>query len=271
VNCIYCSDDTSSTVREHHVIPYAGGNAAVYRRILGELTAPRGLYCDACEHYFGEELDPSLAFFPYVAQWRAVYGMRGRGSAPSYISRDARVQTTRSQVLGLSGPNAGIDRRGNIVLPRPSLESVNHFLVSRAVHRGALESELLRILKRSDLAAAHDAAQKEPLASIARYIRSGQRRDYRPYGVEAQGAKMVNITPIDFEPDPTGRLMSPPRFTGYIIAMPGARFSCTLAADPSLLRFMLQQIETTEAAPYVTTRRVFWHLRSGGVVTRRIE
>jgi hypothetical protein len=266
VNCIYCNRETISSVSHHHVVPYAAGNTAAYRRVLGEITAPRELYCDSCEHYFGEALDVSLASFPYVAQWRAVYGMRGRGAAPSYITSDAAVETTRSRVLALSGPGARIDRQGNVVLPRPSLKAVDHFLVSRAIHRAALEFQILRILKQSDLDAARVAVQQEPLVAIARYVRYGQRRDYRPYGVEAQGATMVNISPLDFEPDPQGRIVGPPQFTGYIIAMPGARFSCTLAADPSLLAFMLKTIEETEVAPYMMTRQVFWRVGSGGIV-----
>lgn len=268
MNCIYCDNDTAGAVSQHHVVPYAAGNAVMYRRVLGEITAPRELYCDSCEHYFGEALDPALASFPYVVQWRAVYGMRGRRSAPRYITVDAGVQTTRSRVLGLSGASARIDRRGNIVLPRPSLESVDNFLVSRAVHRAAFEFEILRIVKRKDLGAAYAAVQERPLASIAKYIRHAQRRDYRPYGFEAQGATMVNVSPFDYEPDPTVRLIGPPRFTGYIIAIPGARFSCTLATDPALLSFMLRLIETTEAAPYVTTRYVLWQAESGGIVRR---
>lgn len=63
--------------------------------------------------------------------------------------------------------------------------------------------------------------------------------------------------------------MSPPAFTGYIIPMPGARFSCTLAEDVEMLAYMLTCMEQTEASPYLTTRYVFWSRRSGGVVTRR--
>jgi hypothetical protein len=77
----------------------------------------------------------------------------------------------------------------------------------------------------------------------------------------------VGVTPFNFSPDPQGKLISPPAFTGHIICLPGARFSCTLAEDPLLLRYMLARIDETEAAPYLTTRLVFWSIRSSGLVS----
>jgi hypothetical protein len=239
--------------------------------MLGEVTLPPGLACIKCNAYFGEDLDPSLARHPYILQWRAVYGMRSHAKAerPVYEDRHVRIETTPAGVLVVSGPGVGLDRRGHLQVTRPSLERVDHFFVSRAIHRAALEHELIRISQNRDIEAARQAAGQPPLARIARYVRFGERRDYRPYGVEGQGGTGVNLSPFDFTVDPRSPLVSPPAFTGYIIPMPGARFSCTLAEDVEMLAYMLAQIEQTETSSYMTTRYVFWSLKSGGVVTYR--
>jgi hypothetical protein len=112
-------------------------------------------------------------------------------------------------------------------------------------------------------------AGQYPLDRIVRYVRAPKHREYRPYGIEGHGGKRVGLSPFDFTVDPRSPLISPPAFIGYIIPLPGARFSCTLAEDVEMLAYMLAQIEQTEASPYLTTRYVFWSLRSGGVVTPR--
>ena len=238
--------------------------------MLGELILPPGLACSSCNWYFGQGLDPALARHPYVLQWRAVYGKLSRPGAnpPVYEDRHVRIETTPSGVLIASGGAVELDRRGNLRVPRPSLEGVDHFLVSRAIHRAALEHELIRIAKKRGVAAARDAAGRSPLQQIARYVRAGHRRDYRPYGVEGHGGTMANPAPFDWEVDPRSPLISPPAFTGFIIPLPGARFSCTLAEDPDMLAYMLARIEETEASAYMTTRHVFWTPRSGGIRAR---
>lgn len=268
--CIYCERDASAT-HVHHTISRAAGNSIQFRRTLGEVTLPAGLACIKCNAYFGEDLDPSLARYPYILQWRAVYGMRSHAKAkpPVYQDRHVRIETTPAGVLVVSGPGVELDRRGYLQVPRPSLEGVDHFFVSRAIHRAALEHELIRFSQNKGIEAARQAVGQPPLAHVARYVRFGERRDYRPYGVEGQGGTGVNLSPFDFAVDPRSPLVSPPAFTGYIIPMPGARFSCTLAEDVEMLAYMLTQIEQTEASSYMTTRYVFWSLRSGGVVTRR--
>jgi len=266
MKCIYCPNDAAQDTNVNHLVPYAAGNANKYRRILGELVLPPGLSCSRCNAYFGSHSDQDLANFPYVLQWRAVYGMVGRGSAAVYDDGRVRIETTPSGVVIIGGPGAELDRRGNLQVPRPSLGDVDHFRVSQAVHRVALEYELLEIAKARGVEAARRTASVAPLAKIVRYVRDGQRTQYRPYGVEGQGATRVNVAPFKWAADPTGRLVGPPPFSGCIICLPGARFSCTLADDPSLLRNMLTLIEQTEGAPYLTTRRVFWSRRSAGLV-----
>lgn len=264
--CIYCGADTSATRGEYHVVSHAAGNSKRYRGPLGEIVLPYPLVCDQCNRYFGRDLDPAIAQHPYVLQWRAVYGMRSRRASAVYSDQSVRVETTPSGVLVASGSGIEIGPSGNLRLPRPALDRVDHFLVSRAVHKIALEYELLRIIKARGAGAARESSGP-PLSIIARYVRRGERRNYRPYGVEGQGATRVGVSPFDFHPDPHGKLISPPAFTGYIIALPGARFTCVLAEDAALLRYMLEQLDRTEAAAYVSTRTVFWAVKSSGVIS----
>ena len=268
--CIYCGRDAGA-VHVHHTVSQAAGNSIQFRRMLGELILPAGLACIKCNAYFGEGLDPALARHPYILQWRAVYGMGSRDGAkpPVYEDRHVRIETTPAGVLIVSGPGVDLDRQGNLKVPRPALDGVDHFVVSRAVHRAALEHELIRISRSNGIEAARDAAGRTPLVRVARYIRSGRRQDYRPYGVEGHGGKMVNPSAFDWTVDPRSPLIGPPAFTGYIIPVPGARFSCTLAEDVEMLAYMLAQLEKLEAAPHLTTRHVFWSLKSGGVSTHR--
>lgn len=164
---------------------------------------------------------------------------------------------------------AGIELswEGYLRVPKPSLEHVDHLKVSRAVHKVPLEYKLCEIIKQLGLEAARTAARERTLSIVAQYVRRGHYNSYRPYGVEFGGATRVTISPCRFLPDPHGILIAPPQFTGYLIGLPGARFSCTLAEDSTLLRYMLAKIETLEAARYLMTRKVFWTPTSAGIET----
>lgn len=268
--CIYCARDASAP-HVHHTVARAAGNSIEFRRLLGEETLAPGLACIGCNAYFGKDLDPALARHPFILQWRAVHGMRSHAKAkrPVYEDSHVRIEMSPGGVLGVSGPGVSLDRRGHLQVPRPSLDKVNHFFVSRAVHRAALENELNRITRKRGVEAAREAAGQPPLAPVAKYVRFAdpRRGEYRAYGVEGQGGTGVRLSPFDFTVDPRSPLVSPPAFTGYIIPMPGARFSCTLAEDVEMLAYMLKHMERTEASAYLTTRLVFWSPTSGGIVT----
>ena len=260
MKCVYCPNDASKSKKTYHIAPYAAGNRTEYLQPLEELILPQGLACDQCNEYFGSKLEQGLANHPCVQQYRAAYGIRGRKSQPSYADDAVTINTTGSGILVLSGEDVTLTDRG-FQVPQPSVTSVDHLQVSRAVHKIAFEHALLEIAQAQNVEAARMAAQREPLSDIARYIRSGHSSSYRPYGFEPQGANRVSIVPWRFEPDPKGAVISPSTFTGYIVGLPGARFSCTLAGDSSLLSYMLQRIETLEAKFFFTTRYVYWTLQ----------
>jgi hypothetical protein len=267
MKCIYCPNDASESKRQYHVAPHAAGNTVKQRRIavLGEIVLPGGLACDGCNQYLGEKIEPGLANHPCIQQWRAVYGIASRKGRPSYIDAAVAIGTTASELLVLSGNAVKLNQDGSFQVPQPALSRVDHLQVSRAVHKIALESELLAILKKSDIDTARRAAGEPPLSIIADYIRRGHPRKYRPYGLQPQGGTGVSAATFEFEPDPKGVLISPPRFTGYIVVLPGGRFSCTLAEDASLLQFMIDRIERMAGFEYLTTRHLYWSLNSGGV------
>lgn len=232
--CIYCQRDASA-VHVHHTIARAAGNSIQFRRQLGDVTLPHGLACIKCNAYFGKDLDPSLARHPYILQWRALHGMRSHEKAkpPVYEDRHIRIETTAAGVLLVSGPGVELDGRGGLRLPQPSMDKVDHFFVSRAIHRAALEHELIRVAQNNGIEAARQAAGQLPLAPIARYVRAGHRRDYRPYGVEGQGGTRVGLSPFDFTVDPRSPLVSPParRACG---SPPGAPSGASVGARATL-------------------------------------
>ena len=260
MHCIYCSADASGSKKQYHVTPHAAGNTIEHRRLLGEIILPKGFACDDCNEYFGLKIEPAVANHPYVQQYRAVYSIRSRKGHPLYRDEQTEISTRESGLLVLSGAAIELTDSGSFQVPQPSLQAVNHLQTSRAVHKIALEYELIEIARRQDWETARRVVKQPPLSAVARYIRYGHHSFYRPYGVELKGATRVSIIPFRFEADPKGVLISPPSFTGYIIGLPGARFSCTLAEDSSLLGYMLDRIESTEACNYLTTRKVFWSL-----------
>ncbi len=258
MDCIYCSADASGSKKEYHVAPHAAGNTVEHRRLLGEIILPKGLACDDCNEYFGSKIESAIANHPYVQQYRAVYSIRSRKGHPLYRDGQIEISTRESGLLVLSGSVIELTDSGTFRVPQPTLEAVNHLQTSRAVHKIALEYELIQIAQARDWKTAREAVKQAALSKVARYIRYGHHSSYRPYGVELKGATRVSVVPCRFEADPKGILITPPSFTGYIIGLPGARFSCTLAGDPLLLRYMLDRIESMEGSNYLTTRRIFW-------------
>lgn len=267
MKCIYHPRDVSGSEQKYHVAPQAVGNRARHLWPLDELVLPKGLACDECNNYFGGKIEPGIANHPYIQQWRAVYGIGPNNKFPRYKDKNVEIINRKSGIVELRGTEIKIGRSGSFTIPQASLESVNHLQVSRAVHKVAFEYELLEIFKKEGLEAAHRAAQDLSLSQVARYVRYGHRSSYRPYGVQPQGATRVSIVPWRFEPDPSGVFISPPAFTGYIVGLPGARFSCTLAEDKSLLSYMLDRIEMMECVAFLTTRQVYWSVDSTHVVT----
>lgn len=264
VRCVYCASKTTAK-KKYHIAPHAAGNTPKDRFPLEEILLPKGLACDGCNLYFGQKIEPGIANHPYVQQWRAVYGMRSRKGQPVYHDKEVAIATHNAGLLDVRGAGIELSREGHLQVPKPSLNQVDHIQVSRAVHKIALEYELQEIVKDAGLEAARKAAQGRPLSSVVEFVRRGQRSTYRPYGVECGGATSVSIVPWRSNPDPHGIIVGPPAFTGYIVGLPGARFSCTLAEDHSLLRYMLGEIEKTEVAGYLTTRKVYWTPNSGGI------
>jgi hypothetical protein len=255
--CIYCAADASGSKKQYHVAPHAAGNTVEHRHLLGEIVLPKGLACDECNEYFGLKVEPGVANHPYVQQYRAVYSIRSRKGYPLYKDSQIEIVSRQSGLVVLSG-SIELTSSGSFRVPPPSLQVVNHLQTSRALHKIALEYELLEIARSQDWKTALGAIKQPPLSTVARYVRYGHYSSYRPYGVELKGATRVSIVPRRFEADPKGILISPPNFTGYIIGLPGARFSCTLAEDASLLGYMLNRIERTEARNYLITRNVYW-------------
>jgi hypothetical protein len=236
----------------------AAGNAVEYRRLLEVIVLPKGVVCDGCNEYFGSKIEPAVANHPYVQQYRAVYSIRSRKGFPVYRDKQVEISTKESGLLVVSGPEIGATDDGGFRVPQPSLEAVDHLRASRAVHKIALEHQLIEIARNQGWETVREAIKQLPLSDVARYVRYGHRSSYRPYGVEPKGATRVSIIPCRFSADPNGVVPLPASFTGYIVGLPGARFSCTLAEDASLLKYMLERIEMTEACNYLTTRKVFW-------------
>jgi hypothetical protein len=265
VRCIYCPSKTTAK-KKYHIAPHAAGNTPKDRFPLEEILLPKGLACDECNLYFGQKIEPGIANHPYVQQWRAVYSMRSRKGRPVYHDEEVAIATHNAGLLDVRGARIELSREGHLQVPRPSLDHVDHIQVSRAVHKIALEYELQEIVKGAGLEAARQAARERPLSIVVDYVRRGHHSTYRPYGVECGGATRVSIAPWRSNPDPHGVIVGPPAFTGYIVGLPGARFSCTLAEDPSMLCYMLAEIAKTEVSRYLTTRKVYWTPSSGGIV-----
>jgi hypothetical protein len=156
-----------------------------------------------------------------------------------------------------SGSVIELTESGSFRVPQPTLAAVNHLQTSRAVNKVALEYELIEIARRQDWKTAREAVKRAPSINCGMFA-TANHSSYRPYGIEVKGATRVSIIPCRFESDPNGTLITPPSFTGYLIGLPDARFSCTIAENPLLLRYMLDRIESTEACNYLTTRKIFW-------------
>jgi hypothetical protein len=259
MKCFYREKDNAGSTNVYHVVPHAAGNQSKYLGVLGELVLPIGLRCDPCNTYFAKKMDGVMANHPYVQQHRAIYGVNSRDSSPVYEQGSTRIEATRSGVVGVSGLE--IDEHGNFTVPKPLLSGVNHWIVSRMVHKIALESELLYIFENTkSLDAAHEAARQTPLASIVRYAKKAQLPDYRPYGVEGRGASGAR-RPSRFEfhgGDPGRGSVGDPTFLGYVVLVPNARFTRTLTEDSALLRNMLRTIDHFGLTAYLGTSEVFW-------------
>jgi hypothetical protein len=128
----------------------------------------------------------------------------------------------------------------------------------------ALEYDLLQIAAKTGIPSAHEAARTEPLATIVRYVRKPRISDNRPHGVQGRGASRATWpSRFDFFPyNANGEAREDrPLIPGYVVGVPNARFTCTLAEDSGLLRDMLKSIHDLGLNAYLGTSEVFWTRR----------
>ena len=145
--CIWCLKDASSVAfySRSHVLPECIGN-------VGQQVLPKGVVCDACNNYFGGELENRLIKEPILSTLVAILGLRDEDSQFTYeysrsgVHRAAHITaevscnriavTTQYEIKGQ--PNKPSEAR--TIRKARSYGRTGLAYLSRAVHKIALES-----------------------------------------------------------------------------------------------------------------------------------
>jgi hypothetical protein len=146
--CVYCRKEAKNAKSEYHIIPYSAGNIA--HGLIEELTLPTGLVCDKCNGYFGQKIDRHLTGHPDVQLWRVLKNLRGRSKTLEYQGIKLKLSQHKNKILTVEESQDNelfISQSGKIKNKRPSLASVNHVGISRALHKIAFEYEIKSILE----------------------------------------------------------------------------------------------------------------------------
>ncbi len=86
--CIFCGSTTNSFSREEHLLPESLG---------GSVVVPAGLVCDACNQYFGKEVEREALASPILQFHRALLSMpTKKGKQPRYASSDLEIRGSKS-------------------------------------------------------------------------------------------------------------------------------------------------------------------------------
>lgn len=95
---------------------------------------------------------------------------------------------------------------------------------------------------------------------IRNYVRHPRYSEYRPYGMARGGGTGANVGVISFEPSDNPAIVSH-TFNSYIIALAGVRFIVTMAQDPMLLSYALQQIDKWGLTKWIGATEVYWNAK----------
>ncbi|MFC1987917.1 HNH endonuclease [Chloroflexota bacterium] len=185
MRCIFCKQDSSTSITIEHIIPEALGNK--------EHTLPPGLVCDNCNSYFGLKVEKPLLDSGYFRQAR---------SRNLIYNKENRVPTTNGILLpGIIPVEMMWDKEGRSVFPSrerdigklinvlhntqggeiivPILEKPSEQLMSRFLAKMALEVLASRFLASSG--ELNEVIDKSELDEFRHYARFGSPPKSWPY------------------------------------------------------------------------------------------
>ncbi|MCK9420764.1 MAG: HNH endonuclease [Nitrospirae bacterium] len=145
--CIYCAKEAKGARADYHILPYSAGN--ISDGIIDAMILPTGIVCDKCNQYFGSKLEPHLTGHPDVQLWRVLHGIKGRAKTLEHKSAGLKLSQKKHKILLIEeniNRELMVEPFGVINIKRPSLNKVNHVLISRALHKIAFEYESKTIL-----------------------------------------------------------------------------------------------------------------------------
>ena len=233
-NCLYCDEPNRTFKSKYHIVPYSLGNNEENPRfkILDELVLPPGIVCDDCNTYFGKHLDSPLVLHPIVSLWKTLYRRSGyKCKTPKYSNENVSIFYTNNQMVLQNKNNSEmIGHNGSLQIPTPSLVDVEHSLVSRAIHRIAFEYLIFESLKQKNLPLVKQEFSSVKYATIRKYIREPDKKQYRPYGMASTPEGDIAVSPLSFTKSEDLRLVAP-EIQACVVNLPGVRFLCTLADD----------------------------------------
>jgi len=257
--CIYpCNGDARHSKSKYHIQPFSAGNQTQLLSPVSEYTLPNGLVCDKCNNYFGKEIEHHLTNHPFIKQYNAFYNRKTRKNKKQAFSSDKiKIYQSGKGLLILEG-EITVNEDGGIRMPIPSTNSINHKMISRAIHKIAYECLILDVFNKHGIENVLKVSKSEPYSSIARYIRKPNRDEFRPYGVQASGAKRVVYTSFCLGNNDMSLEKIFNEYIGYILGFPGARFSCTLSSDSNNIKKMIDEINKYEFKDYLTTPTIIY-------------
>jgi HNH endonuclease len=181
VRCFYCLEDSSRSRSVPHVIPEA--------LLKNSVVLPVGAVCDACNHYFGHELDATLVSHPVVSlvvQFLRLPGKRGNVRDRVGLVDSTIYQNTITIACGepsLTTAEDGTEEATITPLIDPAF-SFRRF--RRALHHVGLNTLALKEGVEFVLDRKYDA--------VRRYIRSPQRTESWPF------AQFIDLS-VQLEPE----------------------------------------------------------------------
>jgi len=231
INCIYCKACSlipGDYKADYHIAPYALGERLLAGSPGLEHVLPKGIVCDKCNNYFGTNMEIAIIGHPFIEQHRAFLGLKGRGKTqPEYKDDNVKIQRSAEGRLEIEGDYEN-DANGNLFVPLPDPNKVDHLTVSRSIYKMAIEYLISIWIKIFSKTVAVNALDRSPLKSVVRYIRCPRNKTILPYGVSPTN----NIVP-EFTIE--GKNISNDEIPKkqeesiiVIIGLVGARFTCAI-------------------------------------------
>lgn len=189
--CIFCKNDSTTSVSVEHIIPESLGNKTH--------KLPRGVVCDKCNNYFARKIEKPLLDSDYFVQsrvWSFLPSKRGRVPsienamvvAPSPIrlcvSRgkegESYIYPADENSLKAFVEHLRTQHQFSLIYPVPA--PVDHYLMARFLAKVGLEVLAHKVMSVAGWEA--DVTFKPELDEVRHFARYGDTNKYWPFTKE---------------------------------------------------------------------------------------